>query len=226
MLVFCRRREDLVIEDVPAMALALICAVILFPILELALMFKIGGAIGVVPLLLLLIGMAIAGGLLLRWQGLAVARRAMDQLARNEPPVQSMIDGIGLSIAGFLLLLPGMISDILGLLLLIPAIRRPLVGRLLGVAATRMDGRSRPGERGGFGPGASREREPGSTPETNRAPGPRPGGAGDGVVIDGEFERLEERTIRPGRGPDQGAKGSNGPAPPQPPRADGSPWRQ
>ena len=193
------------------MALALVIAVIAFPILELVLMFKVGAAIGVVPLLLLLIGMAIVGGLLLRWQGLALARRAMDQLARNEVPVQSMIDGIGLSLAGFLFLLPGMISDALALLLLVPAIRRPLVGRLLGMAAARGKGASSRGD-------AWPPERPG--PE---ARDPHRSEASDGVVIDGEFERLEERTIRPGRAPGHDA---NGPDPSQRSEKNGSPWRQ
>jgi UPF0716 protein FxsA len=183
------------------MALALIIAVISLPILELLVLIKIGGTIGILPLLLLLVGMAIAGGLVLRHQGLALARQAMDQLARNEPPVQSMIDGIGLTLAGVLFLIPGLISDIIGLLLLVPALRRPLIGRLIGAATIRWDGRKQ-SKGSATSPDAAGQ---------ERAEAPR-----GGVVIDGEFERLEERTLRPGRG-----TSPNGQEP-----KDDSPWRK
>ena len=173
------------------MALALIIAVISVPILELLVLIKIGGTIGILPLLLLLVGMAIVGGMVLRHQGLAVARRAMDQLARNEPPVQSMIDGIGLTLAGFLFLIPGLISDVAGLLLLVPGIRRSLIGHMMGAATVRWD----------KGKQSKNSQTKPDDAAQNRADPPH-----GGVVIEGEFERLEERTVRPGRGnsPDGG----------------------
>ena len=178
------------------MALALIIAVISLPILELLVLIKIGGAIGILPLLLLLVSMAVAGGLVLRHQGFSVARNAMEQLARNEPPVQSMIDGIGLTIAGVLFVIPGLISDVAGLLLLVPAIRRALIGRLIGGASVRWKVRKRR-TNGNAAPDAA---EP----------------ARGGVVIEGEFERLEERTLRPERGTNPNGKDTK----------DDSPWRQ
>jgi UPF0716 protein FxsA len=202
------------------MAIALIIAVISLPILELLLLIKIGGSIGLLPLLLLLVGMAVAGGLVLRHQGLAVARRAMDQLSRNEPPVQSMIDGIGLTIAGVLMLIPGLISDVAGLLLLVPAIRRPLIGRLIGAASLRWDVRA----------GAAGRKAASGEPR-QQAPDATPDPATGGVVIDGEFERLEERTLRPGRRPNSNGPSPNGANPnganpngAAPPT--GSPWRR
>ena len=78
--------NGLATEKDPVMAMALTIAFILFPIAELVVMVKIGGAIGILPLLLLLVVMAIAGGLLLRRQGLLALRSAMAQLQRNEAP--------------------------------------------------------------------------------------------------------------------------------------------
>ena len=49
---------------------------LLFPFLELALLIKVGTAIGVLPTLLLIVGSAILGSLLLRVAGLATALRA------------------------------------------------------------------------------------------------------------------------------------------------------
>ena len=185
------------------MALALIIAAISLPILELLVLIKIGGKIGILPLLLLLVGMAIAGGIVLRHQGLTVARRAMEQLSRNEPPVQSMIDGIGLTLAGVLFLIPGLISDMAGLILLVPAIRRPLIGRMIGAATVRWDVYKQ-----------GNSTSDGPTPD--RAARERAAPARGGVVIEGEFERLEERTLRPDRGVNPSG---------QEPKDD-SPWRK
>ncbi|WP_287028721.1 FxsA family protein, partial [Pseudomonas sp. UBA6310] len=55
---------------------------LLFPVVELALLIKVGGAIGVLPTLLLLVGSALLGGLLLRVAGVATAWRARERLAR------------------------------------------------------------------------------------------------------------------------------------------------
>lgn len=194
------------------MAIAVIIALISWPIIEIALLIKLGSAIGILPLLMLLVGMAVAGGLVLRQQGLAVARRAMEQMSRHEPPVQSMVDGIGLSIAGFLFLVPGLISDVAGLLLLVPQLRRPLVARLFGLASDRFDT---------FGPGRRERADDRSGPHGSAdGRGPDRGPVRDGMVIEGEFERIEERTVRPGRGPQGPSAGPQGGSPP-----DDSPWR-
>jgi UPF0716 protein FxsA len=82
-----------------------------------------------------------------------------------------MIDGVLLAIAGGLFLAPGLITDAVALLLLIPPVRR-LIGRwLLGqlaYAEIRVEGGRAPGQ---------------STPN------------GRGPVIEGEFERLDERPV-------------------------------
>lgn len=104
---------------------------LLFPFLELALLIKVGGVLGVLPTLLLLVGAAILGSLLLRVAGLATALRAREKLARGEMPEQEMLEGMLIAIGGGLLLLPGFISDAIGLLCLLPLTRRLIVRRLL-----------------------------------------------------------------------------------------------
>lgn len=103
---------------------------LLFPLIELALLIQVGSAIGVLPTLLLVIGTAILGSLLLRVAGLATAWRAREKLARGELPEQEMLEGLLIAVGGGLLLLPGFISDIFGLFCLIPFTRRLLVDRL------------------------------------------------------------------------------------------------
>ncbi|WP_439859550.1 FxsA family protein [Pseudomonas sp. MBLB4136] len=103
---------------------------LLFPIIELALLIKVGGAIGVLPTLLLVIATAILGSVLLRVAGVATAWRAREKLARGELPEQEMLEGLLIAVGGGLLLLPGFISDIFGVVCLIPFTRRLLVAKL------------------------------------------------------------------------------------------------
>ncbi|WP_300651323.1 FxsA family protein [Pseudomonas sp.] len=103
---------------------------LLFPIIELTLLIQVGSAIGVLPTVLLVIGTAIAGGILLRVAGVATAWRAREKLARGELPEQEMLEGLLIAVGGGLLLLPGFISDMVGALCLIPFIRRLLVNKI------------------------------------------------------------------------------------------------
>ncbi|MGQ7959525.1 FxsA family protein [Pseudomonas sp. SP16.1] len=103
---------------------------LLFPIIELALLIKVGSAIGVLPTLLLVIGTAVLGSVLLRIAGVATAWRAREKLAHGELPEQEMLEGLLIAVGGGLLLLPGFISDIFGVLCLIPFTRRLLVGKI------------------------------------------------------------------------------------------------
>lgn len=132
----------------------LLFAFILFPLLELAVLIKVGSSIGVLPTLLLLIASALAGGFLLRIAGPATAWRARARLLAGEPPEQEMLDGLLLALGGFLLLLPGFISDVLGLLCLLPFTRHLVRQRLSRRADQRSQPafRAHPGEQGGSRP--------------------------------------------------------------------------
>lgn len=103
---------------------------LVFPLLELAVLIQVGSAIGVLPTLLLVIGSAVLGSLLLRVAGIATAWRAREKLARGELPEQEVLEGLLIAVGGGLLLLPGFISDLFGVLCLIPFTRRLLVGKV------------------------------------------------------------------------------------------------
>ncbi|MEX6502311.1 FxsA family protein [Pseudomonas zhanjiangensis] len=153
---------------------------LLFPIVELALLIKVGSAIGVLPTLLLVIGSAILGSVLLRVAGLATAWRAREKLARGELPEQEMLEGLTIALGGGLLLLPGFISDIFGVFCLIPFTRRLLVNKLRQRAAEQaMRQRA-------FADELARQTRPGSArPDAARPDAPRPN------VIEGEYERRD-----------------------------------
>ncbi|WP_349572127.1 FxsA family protein [Azotobacter salinestris] len=103
---------------------------LLFPLLELAVMIKVGSAIGVLPTLLLIVLGVLVGGMVLRLAGVATAWRARERLARGELPEQEMLDGLLIAIGGGLLLLPGFISDLLAVPCLLPFTRHFLLSRL------------------------------------------------------------------------------------------------
>ncbi|WP_137818100.1 FxsA family protein [Pseudomonas sp. 2FG] len=109
---------------------AFLFLLLVFPLIELAVLIKVGSAIGVLPTLLLIIGSAVLGSVLLRVAGVATAWRARERLARGELPEQEMLEGLLIAVGGGLLLLPGFISDIFGLLCLLPFSRRLLVNKV------------------------------------------------------------------------------------------------
>ena len=144
------------------------------PLLELTVLVKVGQAIGLWKLLLLLLAMAATGAALLYWQGWSAMRQAQDALLRGEPPVGQMLEGMLLVTAGVLLLVPGLITDAFALVLLVPPLRRAIARGLL----------RRAGTAGGIHVGTHWS-------ETRRPDAPN----GEGRVIEGEFERIDEQPV-------------------------------
>lgn len=120
---------------------------LLFPVLELAVLIKVGSAIGVLATLLLLVLSGLGGVLLMRLAGFATAWRARERIARGELPEREMLQGMLMAIAGGLLILPGFLSDALALLLLFPPSRQLMLGTLQRRVEARMR-RQRPFEGG------------------------------------------------------------------------------
>lgn len=112
---------------------------LLFPLIELAVLIKVGSVIGVFPTLLLLVVTALLGSFMLRIAGVATAWRARERLARGELPEQEMLEGLMIAVGGGLLLLPGFISDLFGLVCIIPFTRRLIIRRVLQRAARQAE---------------------------------------------------------------------------------------
>lgn len=108
------------------MGLLFFALFMLVPIIEIIGFMQIGSLIGLWPTLGIVILTAIAGSMLLRHQGMAVLFRTQSLIQEGKIPVDEMIDGICLAIAGALLLTPGFFTDIFGFLLFIPPFRRTL----------------------------------------------------------------------------------------------------
>jgi UPF0716 protein FxsA len=116
--------------------LLLVLVFIVVPIVELYVIIKIGGLIGVLPTLALLLADAVLGSLLLRHQGRGAWQRFNQALAERRFPGREVADGLMIAVGGTLLLTPGFITDIFGLFLLIPP-TRAIARRLLRAYAAR-----------------------------------------------------------------------------------------
>jgi len=95
----------------------------LLPIIELAILIRIGQATaGWVPVAMVILTGA-AGAALVRWQGLRVYRRIRDDAQAGRMPADALVDGFLILLAGILLVTPGVVTDLVGIAFLIPPIR-------------------------------------------------------------------------------------------------------
>ena len=122
----------------------LVIAFILVPLAELAVLIAVGDWIGLVPTLILLLVVSVAGAWLAKREGLAAWRRLQVALAQGRMPTMEVTDGALILVAGALLLTPGFLSDVIGILLLLPptrAMARRLLPRLAERRLRRRGGR-------------------------------------------------------------------------------------
>jgi UPF0716 protein FxsA len=125
------------------MVAVLAVAFILVPIAELAVIIAVGDVLGLLPTLVLLLAVSLAGAWLAKREGLAAWRRFQLALAEGRVPTNEVADGAMILLAGALLLTPGFLTDVVGVLLLLPptrALARRLAPRL---AARRLRRRGR-----------------------------------------------------------------------------------
>ncbi len=112
------------------MAPLILLTLLALPFVEIAVFIRVGELIGVVPTVALTLLSTTCGIALMRHQGLATLARARETAARNQPPVEEMLDGLCILLAGALLIVPGFVTDAFGLLLFLPPVRRLVRQRL------------------------------------------------------------------------------------------------
>jgi UPF0716 protein FxsA len=120
---------------------------ILWPIAEIAMFVQVAQWIGVLETFAVMIAISLGGAWLVKRQGVGTLARMRHELDDGRIPTGPMTDGGLLALAGFLLLVPGFITDGFGLLLLLPPVRaavRTWLGRRFRVRA-RVQGRRPPG---------------------------------------------------------------------------------
>ena len=97
---------------------------IAIPLLELALLIKIGTLIGTFNTVLLILITGILGAALTKQQGLGVITRIREDMALGRVPSDELFNGVCILVGGFLLLTPGLLTDAFGFSLLIPSARQ------------------------------------------------------------------------------------------------------
>ena len=102
---------------------------ILFPILEMVVLIKVGGIIGALNTVGLVLLSAFIGVDVIRRQGFRTALRARQKMAAGELPAMEVMENLAIAIGGVMMIIPGFISDGVGAALLIPPLRRWLIGR-------------------------------------------------------------------------------------------------
>ena len=172
--------------------LALILAVLALPLVEIALLIKAGGLLGFWPVLLIVLLTAMLGTAVVRQRGISVFSRVFAEIEAGRSGLEPMFDTLLAVTAGILLILPGLMSDGLGLLLLLPPVRTLVAALVLPhvVSGGTVDKQTFDGR--------IKRHEPSGRPTEKPPSGP--------IVIDGDYERLDERTVdpratKPGRQP-------------------------
>ena len=98
------------------------------PILEIALMIKIGQQIGVINTILMICFTAILGIYYSRIEGLNTIKAGLINIYKNKLPFYEILSGASIAFAAVLLILPGFITDAFGFLLLFPFTIRLIIG--------------------------------------------------------------------------------------------------
>jgi UPF0716 protein FxsA len=161
--------------------IALILAFAALPLLEIGLLIRLGQLIGIWWLAAIVIGTAILGTYVIRRVGLSVFERALSRLGSDREGFPPLFDGFLQVLAGLLLIFPGVISDLFGLFLLIPQVRHVVIKTGLLKLVTLFHYQAE----------VSRE--------TFRATADETHANSDGIVIEGEYERVSERPLHPGK---------------------------
>jgi UPF0716 protein FxsA len=179
------------------MLLVLFLVFLVTPVVEIAIFIKVGGLIGVQATVVIVLVNAVLGAALLRSQGLSTLMRAQKSLEQGQPPVEAVVDGVGLIVAGALMITPGLLTDAIGFLLLIPPLRRRVTMALfLRLARSSLvhfqvyQSSHHSGPRGGDGWSRTNE-----------------------TIIDADYEVMDEPPDKRGGKPGQGPK--SGPASPR-----------
>jgi UPF0716 protein FxsA len=112
------------------MAWIFVVGVLTLPVAEIMVWVRVSDSIGGLATVALTVLAIFAGMVLLRHGGLGMALEVRSRMARGEPPGPAVFDQLCIAMAGFLLLLPGLISDVMAVLLMSQTVRLLLLRAL------------------------------------------------------------------------------------------------
>ncbi|MBB4687364.1 FxsA family protein [Amycolatopsis jiangsuensis] len=98
-------------------------AFLLYVIAEVAAIWAVGSAVGVLGTIALLIAGAFVGSWLARREGGKAMRAFVTTAQSGRNPEKELTDGMLVAAGGVLIMVPGFVSDVLGLLFLLPPTR-------------------------------------------------------------------------------------------------------
>ncbi|NMA87310.1 MAG: FxsA family protein [Tissierellia bacterium] len=101
----------------------LIFLIILMPILDLYILVKASQSMGFGPTILLIIATGIAGYYLAKSEGRLIIRDINRAMGEGRIPGDEILTGFSILVGGFLLLLPGIVTDIIGITMVLPGTR-------------------------------------------------------------------------------------------------------
>ena len=98
----------------------------LVPLVELAILIRIGQHMGVAYTIGIVLLTGVAGAYLAKMQGLVTLNRIQEDVNQGIMPADKLFDGVLILCSGILLLTPGLLTDIIGFMGLIPLTRNLL----------------------------------------------------------------------------------------------------
>jgi len=112
------------------MLLKLLVLFTVIPLVELAILIKVGSYIGVLDTILLIVFTGAAGAVLVRAAGIQCLFTMRAQIQSGTFPAEELCNGLLILISGALLITPGLLSDTAGFALLVPPVRAAIRTRL------------------------------------------------------------------------------------------------
>lgn len=150
------------------------------PIIEIFVLIKVGGMLGIWTTLFIVILTAVLGTAMLRQQSMATIQSVQAKLNSGELPASQLLEGVALLIGGVLLLTPGFITDAFGFFCLFPLTRRWLITKAMANSRVRVFN-------------SSTLRPDSGTPNshTSRSTSRASAQSGNPDIIEGEFRRED-----------------------------------
>ncbi len=139
---------------------------VVMPILEIAVLIRVGQTIGPWWTILLLVLDSFIGAWLIKHEGRRAWQALRERIETGRMPARELADGALVVLGGALMLSPGFVSDVLGILLILPVTRPLFRGLLVSYAGRQALRRVSP--TGPWAPGSGRA----ATSGNDTRPGP------------------------------------------------------
>ncbi|MFW5647859.1 MAG: FxsA family protein [Candidatus Alkaliphilus sp. MAG34] len=112
------------------MLFRLILLFTLLPLIDFAILLKIGSHIGFKYTLAIVIGTGFTGAYLAKREGRHIISRIRSDIGQGRMPADELLGGLCVVVGGAFLLAPGIITDVLGFFLVLPITRIPFINAI------------------------------------------------------------------------------------------------